>query len=131
MFVNVISFIVYKGTVVNLDGSEREVAVKVRHPSVTAAIDDDLDLLRLAVRLLGKLPFDAFKNLRWLNPEGVVEEFADLLKLQLDFRNEADHLVRFNKNFRNNPDVLFPEVRHGLVMKSDVQNNVRLVFQVY
>lgn len=102
---------VYKGIAIKDDGTEQKIAVKVRHPNVTDAIDDDLDLLRLLVRLMGKIPYDVFKEMKWLNPEGAIEEFAELLKLQLDFRTEAEHLELFNKNFRNDPNVLFPKVR--------------------
>ena len=62
------------------------------HPSVEANIDADLDLMRFFVRAIQKLPGDAFSNLKWLNMEGAVEDFADMLKLQLDCRVEAKNL---------------------------------------
>jgi aarF domain-containing kinase len=88
----------------------REVAVKVLHPNVEADIDADLDLMRLSVRALNWMPFGMFSNLKWLNLEGVVEEFASLLKEQLDLRKEAANLERFNKNFAGDPCIVFPEL---------------------
>ena len=60
--------------------------MKDMHPNVTDAIVDDLDLLSFFVKIAQVLPFDVFTNLRWLNPESVLEEFADLLQFQLDLR---------------------------------------------
>jgi len=67
-------------------------------------------LLRLFVKLAQVLPFDVFANMRWLNPEGVIEEFADLLQLQLDLRTEAQNLDRFNENFKDDERVAFPKL---------------------
>jgi ABC1 atypical kinase-like domain len=83
----------------------------VLHPNVEEDIYSDLQLMRLAASFFQK-------RLKYLNLEGVADEFASLLKLQLDLRAEADHLVRFNQNFANEKDVLFPKVRdsHFLVI---------------
>ena len=104
----------YKGVVLDTtDGNEQEtvVAVKVMHPNVDDDIDADLDIMRLSVRLLQKLPFDVFQNIKWLNLEGVIDEMDRMLKIQLDLRTEAKHLVRFNENFKGNETVMFPKVR--------------------
>jgi aarF domain-containing kinase len=96
------------------DGQQyKEVAVKVLHPNVEDDIDADLDLLRLAVRVLDNLPFGWFRGLYWMNLPGIVEEFADMLKLQLDLRNEAANLERFNANFSGDPTVAFPALVEG------------------
>jgi aarF domain-containing kinase len=79
------------------------------HPNVEDDIDADLDLMRLSVRIIARVPF--LSNLKWLNLEGVVEELACMLKIQLDLRTEASNLERFNANFKNNEYVVFPKVR--------------------
>jgi aarF domain-containing kinase len=104
---------VYRGQVVQDDNSPREVAVKVLHPNVEEDIDADLDLMRVSVRALNWVPFGMFSNLKWLNLEGVVEEFASLLKEQLDLRKESANLERFNKNFAGDPSIVFPELITG------------------
>lgn len=101
---------VYRGKVRVGEGTQqemREVAVKVLHPNVEDDIDADLDLLRFAVRVVENVPL-LFKGLYWMNLPGIVEEFSGMLKLQLDLRNEAENLARFNSNFANDPSVVFP-----------------------
>ena len=90
------------------------------HPNVESNIDADLDLMRLLVRAIQKLPWDVFANLKWLNLEGAVEEFADLLKLQLDCRVEAANLERFNLNFADSKHVVFPKLVDGYTPSKDV-----------
>jgi aarF domain-containing kinase len=106
---------VYEGhTIPQHEGeTSQKVAVKVLHPQVHEDIDADLDLMRFAVRAVRYLPFDVFANLKWLNMEGVVEEFAGLLKLQLDLRKEAENLEQFNENFRGDDSVEFPKLVKG------------------
>jgi aarF domain-containing kinase len=105
---------VYKGSINHENGGSQDVAVKILHPNVDADIDADLDLMRAAVRFARWLPFDTFANLKWLNLEGVVEEFADLLKLQLDLRTEAANLRKFNEHFKHQTDVVFPKLIPGV-----------------
>jgi aarF domain-containing kinase len=76
----------------------------VLHPNVIEDIESDLELMKLVAYVFRK-------KLKYLNLEGAVDEFASLLMLQLDLRAEADHLVRFNQNFANEQDVIFPQVR--------------------
>jgi aarF domain-containing kinase len=112
---------VYRGQVVSEDDNNpREVAVKVLHPNVEEDIDADLDLMRVSVRALNWVPFGMFSNLKWLNLEGIVEEFASLLKEQLDLRGEAANLERFNKNFAGDPCIVFPELIPGYTASKHV-----------
>ena len=108
---------VYKGKTEH-NGNELLVAIKVKHPNVDDEIDSDLDIMRLSVYILERIPFDAFRNLRWLNLPGFVEEMATMLSIQLDLRREAEHLKRFNNNlnFKNNDVILFPKVRFVYVI---------------
>lgn len=79
---------VYKGSLLtkgNGDMIEQPIAIKVMHPGLQAALDADLDLLHFAVSFIDKIPF-LFRGLQWLNLNGVVDEFAAMLKLQLDLR---------------------------------------------
>ncbi len=82
------------------------VAVKILHPNVDSGIEADLDVLRLAARLL------AWCNPKfyWMNPTGMVEEFAGLLSEQLDLRVEGRNLKKFNKNFSDDENIRFPRV---------------------
>jgi ubiquinone biosynthesis protein len=86
-----------------LDG--RVVAVKVRRPDVVELCTFDLAVMRKVAHLLGKLP-----SLAAVAPESSVEQFGRAIYAQLDFRVEANNNRRFRENFRNEPDVVFPEV---------------------
>mmetsp|Transcript_14551 Transcript_14551/g.28976 ORF Transcript_14551/g.28976 Transcript_14551/m.28976 type:complete len:485 (+) Transcript_14551:465-1919(+) len=93
------------------------VALKILHPNIEHGIDADLDILRAAARLLDW----SDERVRWLNFPGMVEEFAGLLKDQLDLRNEARNLEEFRKNFEGSKDVVFPRLfmsgRQAMVME--------------
>jgi aarF domain-containing kinase len=106
---------VYKGLVRNDSGVEQPVAVavKVMHPNVEDDIDADLDILRVTVRLLEYLNVGPIRNMKWLNLPGFIEEMAIMLKIQLDLRTEGEHLVQFNKNFKGNHHVIFPDLVKG------------------
>jgi predicted unusual protein kinase regulating ubiquinone biosynthesis (AarF/ABC1/UbiB family) len=124
---------VYKGFVTNESGVEKEVAVKgkrfdivssliverktpqssfslVMHPHVEDDIDADIDIMRLTVAALATLPFDIFKGIKWLNLPGFIDEMEHMLKIQLDLRTEAEHVVRFGENFKGNELVIIPKV---------------------
>ena len=83
----------------------RIVAMKVRRPDVVELCTFDLAVMRFFGRLLGK-----FRSLAPLAPDAAVEEFGRAVFSQLDFRVEAGNNRRFRENFRNHPDVIFPEV---------------------
>src|ERR1017187_8673202 len=83
----------------------RVVAVKVRRPDVLEICTFDLAVMRKVAHLLGKIP-----SLSSMSPESTVEQFGRAVYAQLDFRVEARNNLRFRENFRNEPDVVFPEV---------------------
>ena len=111
---------VYAGAVTHEDGKEQNVAVKVMHPGVKNNIDADLDLLAFLANIAEHAPFGIGKQLVWLDLPGVVDEFHRLLIHQLDFRTEAENLVRFNYNFRDDDEVLFPELIPGFPAKEEI-----------
>lgn len=83
----------------------RVVAVKVRRPDVVEICAFDLEVMRMVARLLTKIP-----SLAALSPESSIEQFGRAIHDQLDFRVEARNNRRFRENFRNEPDVVFPDV---------------------
>jgi ubiquinone biosynthesis protein len=83
----------------------RVVAVKVRRPDVVEICGFDLAVMKYAARLIGKLP-----SLEAVSPESTVDQFARAIYAQLDFRIEACNSRRFRENFKDEPDVVFPEV---------------------
>uniref|UniRef100_A0A7S0RBD2 ABC1 atypical kinase-like domain-containing protein n=1 Tax=Chlamydomonas leiostraca TaxID=1034604 RepID=A0A7S0RBD2_9CHLO len=86
------------------------VAVKVRHPGVTTAMHRDFELMQRAARAASSLP-----ALRDLRLDESIRQFGGPLKEQLNLAVEADHLVRFKKNFRMWSNVTFPTPLFPLV----------------
>lgn len=83
----------------------RVVALKVRRPGVQAICTFDLAAMRWIASWCARLP--RFSN---MDPVGTVEQFGHAVMQQLDFRIEAANSRRFRKNFKGDPDVVFPEV---------------------
>lgn len=80
------------------------VAIKILHPKVHRVISRDIKIMTFFARLL-----NAFPGAEWLSFPEEVEVFADMMFSQLDLRNEAKNLDRFEKNFtkRHSP-ISFP-----------------------
>jgi ubiquinone biosynthesis protein len=83
----------------------RIVAVKVRRPDVLEICSFDLAVMRKVAHLLGRIP-----SLAAMSPESTVDQFGRAVYAQLDFRVEARNNRRFRENFRDEPDVVFPEL---------------------
>jgi len=73
------------------DGTD--VVIKVQRPGIQQQIDADMKIMRLLAVIVSRLRKDA----RTANPVGVVDDFAQTLREELDFRKEAHNLDRFNE----------------------------------
>ena len=96
------------------DGTE--VAVKVRRPRLRRTIERDLRLLKLLAGVLGRLgSIGALAN-----PGAIVDDLATTLRSELNFREEARSMIRFEHNLRShgtNDGVLVPTPIAGLVSR--------------
>ncbi|CAE7588155.1 ADCK2, partial [Symbiodinium microadriaticum] len=111
---------VYHGYLLNEQQEPlREVAVKVLHPGVKAAMVADLALLRFVALCTEDLAMlvswlwrgGADGNHDTINRESIlettfslaesVEEFSELMRAQLDLQREGESLLRFKRNFSN------------------------------
>jgi aarF domain-containing kinase len=88
----------------------QEVAIKVIHPNVRKDIDTDMDIIRHIIRWIQYVNPGIQKQCRYLNIDGVLDEFQKLLKLQMDLRYEARNLQRFQENFAHDPVIQFPQL---------------------
>ena len=82
----------------------REVIVKVRRPGVARQIEEDLEILQHLA---------ATASRRWEFAErydfpGFVQEFADTLRLELDYMREGRNAERFAANLAHNPAIHIP-----------------------
>lgn len=92
------------------------VAVKIRRPRLGRVIERDLRLLALLATTLEHMgPLGSM-----INPRAIVDDFADTLRAELDFRNEAAAMVRFEANLRafgDNSRVVVPAPIDGMVSR--------------
>ncbi|VDN21674.1 unnamed protein product [Gongylonema pulchrum] len=83
------------------------VAIKVAKEGVRERIAIDLSILRAAVRLVQIV----LPGLMYVDPVSCLNQFEEVLKLQVDLRNEARALKRFSNNFDPvKTGVRFPQV---------------------
>jgi hypothetical protein len=92
------------------DHEYHDVAIKVIHPHIMNDIDTDLDILRYMIQCIQFIHPNIRKQCEYLNINGVINEFSKLLKLQFDLRYEAQNLLRFHTNFKNDTVIQFPQL---------------------
>ena len=63
------------------------VAVKVQRPGAEKSIEADISVMRQ----LAEWVRDYLTELRWMDPPGIVEEFARSIRRELDFTIEASN----------------------------------------
>lgn len=86
------------------DGTE--VVVKVRRPGAVAQVLEDLEILQnLATRATR-----SWGSAREFDATGIVEEFAQTLRAELDYLQEGRNAERFAEDFRDETDVVIPRV---------------------
>ncbi|BBL23298.1 MULTISPECIES: ubiquinone biosynthesis regulatory protein kinase UbiB [Comamonas] len=97
---------VHFATVVDRDGKEREVAVKVLRPGMKRVIDKDLALMHMMASWVERLSADGKR----LKPRQVVAEFDNYLHDELDLIREASNAAQLRRNMDGLDLVLIPEV---------------------
>ncbi len=88
------------------DGREREVAVKVLRPGMLHAIEKDLSLMRMMAGWVEGLSADGKR----LKPREVVAEFDKYLHDELDLVREAASAAQLRRNMAGLDLVLIPEM---------------------
>jgi ubiquinone biosynthesis protein len=86
------------------DGTE--IVVKVRKPEVRPLVESDLDVLNGLVKSSEKY----FPDLAGYDVEGLLEEFADTLRAELDYTREARNIETFAGIFADDAGIELPEV---------------------
>jgi len=82
-----------------------EVAVKIQRPGIRRIIETDLSILRDIVRIAEK----RITGLAAFRPLDAVRELERAMISELDFRNEADNLDLFRRNFSKDDTVTAPK----------------------
>lgn len=93
---------VHSGTI---DG-ERLVAIKVRRPGVDRLVEADLSLLAIGARIIDKM----LHSCRQFQLPRLVEEFAVVLREELDYNHEAQQAPIIAAELAGFPEVTVPEI---------------------
>ena len=97
---------VHFAKLIDKQGQEREVAVKVLRPNMLGAIEKDLSLMRTMAAWVDKLSVDGKR----LKPREVVAEFDKYLHDELDLVREAASAAQLRRNMADLDLVLIPEM---------------------
>jgi aarF domain-containing kinase len=79
------------------------VAIKVLHPRVDVTVRRDLNIMSIFANIINIIP-----SMEWLSLPGEVEQFGEMMKLQLDLRIEATNLALFRQHFKSRTTAWFP-----------------------
>lgn len=82
------------------------VVVKVRRPDAVRQVNEDLEILTNLAERAAR----AWEGARTYNIPGIVQEFAQTLRAELDYLREARNAERFAANFADRPEVVIPRV---------------------
>lgn len=83
-----------------------EVVVKVQRPGIRQIIESDLHILYFCARQIEATVPEAAA----FDPVSIAREFEKAILRELDFTYEADHLLRFDRNFDGDPGVHIPKL---------------------
>ncbi|MBM7613891.1 ABC1 kinase family protein [Alkaliphilus hydrothermalis] len=89
------------------------VVVKIQRPNIQLLIERDMDILFNLAKQLDE-HMDKNKPVRFYE---MVEEFYYTIKRELDYTNEARNAERFGENFKDNKQILVPEVYWNFTSK--------------
>lgn len=94
-----------------IDG--RQVAVKVQRPEIERRIDTDIDILMtIAGTIERRTDWGRFYNLT-----ETIEEFARVIREELDFRGEGRNAEQFSRIFEEDESIRIPRVHWALTTK--------------
>ncbi|MFA5613989.1 MAG: AarF/UbiB family protein [Methanoculleus sp.] len=82
------------------------VALKVQRPGIGDLIETDILILHSLARRVESL----FPDLRVYNLRGMVDEFSDQIRRELDFIQDGMNADRFRRNMRTIPGVKIPRI---------------------
>jgi len=91
----------------------RQVVLKVQRPNIVQTIETDIDIMRNLAGLAERYS----PTLYLINAIGLVEEFDQQIKKELDFRMEAYNSRRFAQNFADDDTIHVPDVYMELSTK--------------
>ena len=88
----------------SIDGED--VAVKIRRPGVETLVEADLRVVRWSLPLLMRFVDEA----RAFSLENLADEFATVIRQEMDYEREARMLTEIRDNFADDEGIVVPEV---------------------
>jgi len=88
------------------EGGARDVVVKVQRPGARSTVARDVEILHALAALVER----TIPESRLYSPIRLVDQFDRAITSELDFQLEAEHALRFAKNFEGHAAVRFPGV---------------------
>jgi aarF domain-containing kinase len=79
------------------------VAIKVLHPNIEKIVRRDLRIMHFFAIIINAIP-----TMEWLSFPDEVDQFGEMMRLQLDLRIEAANLTIFRKHFKHRTTAWFP-----------------------
>ncbi|HKQ50035.1 MAG TPA: AarF/ABC1/UbiB kinase family protein [Phycisphaerae bacterium] len=92
----------------------QEVVVKIKRPGIDHVVQLDIYVLQWMAERAEAL----FPEMRPYHPRTIIDEFADTVRRELDFVNEASTTTRFYEAFKDDPHIQTPQVRWDLTGNS-------------
>ena len=84
----------------------KQVVLKVQRPDIVDVTEVDMDILRSLAHLAERYSHQVYL----FNALGLVEEFAQQIRKELDFRLEVSNMQRFSRNFAGDTTIYIPEI---------------------
>jgi len=88
----------------------RELALKIQYPGVAKSIGSDVDNMAMFLRMARILPIE-------MDISGIVAEVKRQLKEEADYLIEAEHLRKYRRLIRDEPQFVVPAVHDDLTTK--------------
>lgn len=86
--------------------SGQELAVKVQRPGIRRQVEVDIEIMRNLAGLLENL----IEGASLFEPARMVDEFARVIRREMDFATEAANMNRFRRQFEGDKRIRVPEV---------------------
>jgi predicted unusual protein kinase regulating ubiquinone biosynthesis (AarF/ABC1/UbiB family) len=88
--------------------SGEDVVVKVQYPGVDETVQQDLRNIKALLQVLTRIGRDVMRQN--IDHSEVYQELEERLHEELDYLNEAKNIALFQRMFRDDPEVLIPDV---------------------
>lgn len=102
------------------------VMVKVNRPNVREDVEIDIKVMKRFIPLVGRFIDESLK----FSLESIIEQFAETVYEELDYRKEANNLIMIKRNLKNDKGVIipafYPEISTDKVLVLERVNGIKV-----